>query len=69
MRILLTAAVYLASLAVIAVAAFFAIINLAGPHGGLLPPVFETPLLILGWLFVLIAPACIARWAWRRFKK
>ena len=66
MRLLSTIGVYLAALALIGVAAFFMVMVLAGPHGGLLPRVFEIPILILGWLFVLLGPAWIARIAWRR---
>ena len=69
MRLLLTLGAYLGSLALVAVAAFAAVIFLAGPHGGLLPGVFEKPVLVLGWLFVLVVPAWIARMVWRRLTR
>lgn len=66
MRLLLTIGAYLGALALVTVAAFVAVIVLAGPHGGLLPSIFEKPVLILGWLSVLLIPVWIARVAWRR---
>ena len=66
MRLLLTIGVYLGTLVLVAVAAFVAVIVLAGPHGGLLPRAFEKPVLIFGWLCVLFVPAWIARVAWLR---
>ena len=66
MRLLITVGIYLAALGLIGVAAFFAVIVFAGPHGGLLPRFFEIPVFIFGWLFVLLVPAWIARIAWRR---
>lgn len=66
MRLLLTIGAYLGTLALVTVAAFVAVIVLAGPHGGLLPRAFEKPVLIFGWLSVLFVPAWIARVMWRR---
>jgi hypothetical protein len=65
-RLLLTIGAYLTSLAVTLVTAYFAVMILAGPHGGLLPNAFEKPVLVLGWLCVLLFPAWIATLAWRR---
>lgn len=66
MRVLLTAAAYLASLALVAVAAFFVVIFLAGPHGGFLPGSLAPVVLALGWLTVLVVPAWLAHQVWRR---
>ena len=66
MRILAAVAANLATLAVVAVAGFFAILILAGPHGGLLPDAFEKPVLLLGWLAVLVLPVWVAKSVWRR---
>ena len=66
MRLLVTLLAFIASLVPTAVAAFFAVIFLAGPHGGVLPASLHTATLLLGWLCVLIVPLLVARWAWRR---
>lgn len=66
MRILLTMAAYLVSLALVAVAAFFVVMVLAGPHSDLLPGWLAAVVLPLGWLAVLVLPALSARLAWRR---
>jgi hypothetical protein len=65
MRVLVTLLAYLLSLVLIAVTAFFAVIFLAGPHGGVLPSSLHTATLVLGWLCVLLIPMLVARWAWR----
>jgi hypothetical protein len=65
-RLLLTVLAYLASLAAVAVAAFFGVIVLAGPHGGLLPRSAEPVVLAFGWLAVLLVPAWVARAVWLR---
>ena len=65
-RGLITAAVYLLALAVIAVAVFFAVMVFAGPHSGLLPDGLGAAVLILGWLIVLVLPVWIAVMCWRR---
>ena len=62
-------AVFLAfasSLAITAVAAGFAVLVLAGPHGGVLPASLHTATLVLGWLVVFTVPLLVARWVWRR---
>ena len=66
MRVLLTVAAYLAALAIVSVAAFFAVLLLAGPHGGLLPPAFENVVLIAGWLAVIAIPLWVAWRVWHR---
>lgn len=69
MRWLLALLVYLAALAVVAVATFFVVIVLAGPHAGLLPHWAEVIVLVLGWLAVLVLPALAARKFWCRHGK
>lgn len=69
MRVLVTLLAFLLSLVPTAVAAFFAVMFLAGPHGGVLPSSFHTVTLVLGWLCVLLIPMLAARWAWRRFSR
>lgn len=69
MRLFLTVLVYLMALIVVAVASFYLVIILAGPHGGLLPSSFETVVLVLGWLLVLVVPILPARWVRRRLKE
>lgn len=66
MRVLLTVTAYLGTLAVVAVAAFFLVIVLAGPHAGLLPHALEVLVLVLGWLAVLGLPGWVAWIVWRR---
>lgn len=66
MRVLLTITTYLGTLAVVGVAAFVAVMLLAGPHGGLLPRTFEVPVLIAGWLAVIAIPLWVAWLVWRR---
>lgn len=67
MRILVTFLAVVLSGAVTAVAVFFAVLVLAGPHGGILPSSLQTFTLVLGWCVVVAVPALVARWAWRRF--
>lgn len=66
MRVFLTLLAFAASLIFTAVAVFFAVIFLAGPHGGALPASLHTATLAIGWLVVLAVPVFVARWAWRR---
>ena len=49
-----------------AVTVFFAVIFLAGPHGGVLPRSLHTATLALGWFCVIVIPLVGARWVWRR---
>lgn len=65
-RLFLTLLAYVLTLAAVTLAAFFAVIVLAGPHGGLLPRSAETPVLALAWLAVIVVPVLVARLAWRR---
>jgi len=65
-RLLLTIGAYLGSLALVAIVMFFAMIVLVGPHGGLLSAAFEKPLLVLGWVTVLLLPAWVAYKIWYR---
>jgi hypothetical protein len=66
MRVLLTAAAYLASLAVLAPVLFFLVLVLAGPHSSLLPSRLQPAVVIAGWLTLLLAPIAIAARVWRR---
>ena len=67
MRILITVLAILISAVVTAAVAFYAVIFLAGPHGGVLPSAFQSPALAMGWLAVIGVPVFIGRWTWRRF--
>lgn len=69
MKWLVTLLAYLATLAIVAVAAFFVVIFLAGPHAGLLPQWAEVIVLVLGWLAVLVLPVLAARKVWRRYAR
>ena len=62
----ITLAVWLATLVLVTVVAFVAVIVLAGPHAGLLPQWAEAVVLGLGWLAVLVLPVLAARKVWRR---
>lgn len=68
MRYLIAALTYAVTLAVTAVVAFFAIIFLAGPHGGALPLWLHTPVVLAGLVCVLAVPALVTRAVWRRFR-
>jgi len=61
MRLLVTLLVFLASLIPTALAAFFAVMLLVGPHGGRLPSSLETATLALGWVCTFLIPLLIAR--------
>lgn len=69
MRFLVTSLAFVVLLLATAVAAFFAVIFLAGPHGGVLPPSLHTATLALAWLFVIVIPLAGARWVWRRYAR
>jgi hypothetical protein len=66
MRIVATAVAYLISFALVAVAAFFTVFVLAGPHSGFLPGWLGVVLFGLGWLVVLLLPVLMAYKVWRR---
>jgi len=65
-RWILTFLAWLLSAAFFAPACFFAVVGLAGPHGGVLPSPLQPLVLVLAWTIVLIAPVLIARSVWRR---
>lgn len=65
LRAITLSAVFLGTLAAVAVAGFYALLILVGPHGGLLPDVFYLPLLALFWLSVIGLPAGLT-WFTRR---
>jgi len=67
MRFVATVFAGLAALAITAAASFFAVMTLAGPHGGLLPQSMHTAVLLLAWAMILVVPIVAARWVWRRF--
>ena len=66
MRVLITCVAVLIALALTAAGAFFAVLLLAGPHGGVLPSSLHTATLVLGWLVVAVVPILAGRWVWRR---
>ena len=68
-RALLTLIAFLVTLPVIGVMTFFAVIFLAGPHGGVLPQWTEPVVLILGWSVVIVFPTLVARKVWLRTGK
>jgi hypothetical protein len=65
-RWILSLLAWLISLVLLAPVCFFAVIALAGPHGGVLPPSVQPLVLILGWAIVLVVPILIARAVRRR---
>lgn len=65
-RTLLTALAYLGALLLTAVGMAFAVLALAGPHGGVLPRVLQVPFYLLAWMLVLLLPVFAARRVWRR---
>ena len=67
MKIAVTVAAYLVSLAVTAIFSLFAVLLLAGPHAGRLPSALEPVVLGLGWLAVIVVPLLLARAVWRRW--
>jgi len=66
MRIFVTIIAYLVSLPLVTVATFFIVLALAGPHSDVLPRWLGPFVVGLGWLVVLLLPALIAYWVWRR---
>ena len=66
MRYLVTLVAFVVSLISTAVVVFFAVIFLAGPHGGALPTSLHTATVLLGWLCVIFIPLFVTRWVWRR---
>ena len=68
MRILLVIVTYLGTLVLVSVVAFFAVILLAGPHGGVLPRAYGNLVLIVGWFAVITVPLWAAWAVWRRYE-
>lgn len=64
-RVLLTVLAALAALTFAGMLAFFALIVLVGPHGGVLPSSLRGVVIALSWVFVLAVPALLARRVWR----
>ena len=52
-----------------AAAAVYAVLVLAGPHGGVLPPALHPVTLALAWCCVFVIPLAGARWVWRRYSR
>jgi hypothetical protein len=69
MAVVIALVAYFVALAVISTIAFFAVIFLAGPHGGALPPSAEVYVLSIGWIAVIILPAVIAWLVWKTYKR
>ena len=66
MRLFLAMLAYITTLAGVASATFIVVMMVAGPHAGLLPYWLEVPVMLLGWLAVLLVPFLLARRVWRR---
>lgn len=62
---LLTGLTWLVTLALTGALTFGAVLLVAGPHAGLLPPGMEAVVIAAGWLFVLVVPVWISHRAWR----
>ena len=60
---------YLASLFFTAVVAFFAVLFVAGPHGGVLPLWLHTPAILLACALVILVPVLVARRVWRSLSR
>ena len=67
-RLLLTAIVFIASLGTLAVIGFFAVMFLAGPHGGVLPEWLHRPFLFVAWVIVIGLPVWLAVIVYKRMK-
>ncbi len=61
MKWILTISAWLAATAVLALVCFFAVMALAGPHGGLLPEWLHRPALLVAWVLLLSVPVWVAR--------
>jgi hypothetical protein len=66
MRVFLAIATYFGTLVLVSVIAFFAVLLLAGPHGGVLPRAYGGVVLFIGWIAVIALPFRAAWAAWRR---
>lgn len=60
MKWLLTLFAWLFTAAVLAPLCFFAVIALAGPHGGILPGSLHRPVLLVAWGLLLAVPVWVA---------
>jgi hypothetical protein len=69
MRVLGTIVAFVLALVVTASVVIFAVLSLAGPHGGVLPQSLHTAAFVLGWLIVVVVPVLAARSAWRRLAR
>ena len=66
MRVLGALLAFVVALTVTAPTVFFAVLFLAGPHGGVLPRSLHAATLALAWLVVIVVPILVGRWAWHR---
>lgn len=66
MKWLVAFGVYIVGVALTGLTSLFVVLMLAGPHSDLLPHSLEVVVIMLGWMFVLVAPALAARSALRR---
>ena len=66
LKVVAAALAFLVALPVTGALAFFAVMFLAGPHGGVLPDWTHTWVLALGWLAILAVPVLVARKVWLR---
>jgi hypothetical protein len=69
MRVIVAALALVVSLLVTATAAFFAVMFLAGPHGGALPASLHSATLLVAWVIVMAVPFFCTRWVWRRYRR
>ena len=69
MRVVVTAAAYLVSVAVFAPALFFIVILLAGPHSSMLPSMVQPAVVLVALAMLVTVPALIARGVWRRLSR
>jgi len=69
MRILISILAAVISMPITAVLVYFAVLFLAGPHGGVLPPSLHLITLAFGWIVVVAVPLFVGRWVWQRFSR
>ena len=69
MKWFLSVSAWLATTAVLAPICYFAVIALAGPHGGLLPEPLHRPVLLAAWTLLLGLPAWVAHYVHQRSRK
>lgn len=68
-RLFLSALTYLAALALVAAAAIFSVLLIAGPHSDIVPESMKWLVLLVGWVCVLVLPVLVARKVWKRLGK